>query len=132
MPWPKGKKKPQAKYVPRLLNPNSEGQTPASLMIDVHYMNLFLVERWTWERYAKLCLFLKMTSYEVASLVRLPHRSIPAYKLRNTLPLYAAHAEAVALILTLLESYLMRGLTKDVIENPFPDLNKCSPTSTGK
>lgn len=129
MAWKKGKKK-AAPYVPKLANPNSDGQTAASLMIDVHYMNLYLRERWTWERYTKLCLFLRMTAYEVASLARIPHHCIPAYKLRNTLPLHDAHAESAALILTLLESYLMKGLTEDIIEQPFPDLNQCSEQST--
>ena len=129
MAWKKGKKKPPA-YLPRLANPGSDGQTPASLVIDIHYMNLLLVERWTWERYVKLCHFLRMTSHEVASLVRLPHRSLASYQYRNTLPLSVAHAEAVALLLTLLESYLMRGLTEDIIEQPFPNLNQCSGPST--
>lgn len=116
-----------AKLVPyklRLPNEGSAGQTPASLRIDVHYMRLMLVERWTWERFAKLCLFLRMTDCEVASLVLLPHRYVERYRSTNALPLSRAHAESVALSLTLLEAYLMRGLTEDVIENPFPDLTQ--------
>ena len=109
-------------YIAPLPNPGSEWQTPASLIIDIHYMNLLLVERWTWERFTKLCLFLKMTSYEVASLVLLPHKKVEEYRVKNILPLKRAHASSVALSLTLLEAYLMRGLTNDVIENPFPNL----------
>ena len=112
-------------YVLKLPNEGSRGQTPASLAIDIHYTNLMLVERWTWERFTKLCLFLKMTAYEVASLVLLPHRCVDAYRAKNVLPLLPIHAASVALNLTLLEAYLMRGLTEDVIENPFPDLTKC-------
>lgn len=122
-----------AKVVPyklRLPNEGSAGQTPASLAIDIHYLTLMLVERWTWERFAKLCLFLKMTDCEVASLVLLPHKYVARYRETNVLPLSRAHAESVALSLTLLEAYLMRGLTEDVIEQPFPNLNKCSPSST--
>jgi len=111
-------------YQMRLPNPGSDGQTAASLAIDVHYLNLMLVERWDWARFVKLCQFLKMTECEVASLVQLPHRHIQGYKLKNVLPLSRAHAASVALTLTLLEAYLMRGLTEDVIANPFPDLNK--------
>lgn len=113
----------QASYRLVLPNAGSKGQTPASLAIDIHYARLMLIERWTWERFVKLTLFLKMTSCEVASLVMLPHSSLPAYQLKNILPLHRAHASAVALNLTLLEGYLMRGLTKDVIVNPFPDLS---------
>lgn len=112
-------------YKLRLPNEGSPGQTPASLAIDVHWAKLMLVKRWDWERFVKLCQFLKMTDCEVASLVMLPHSKILPYKHRNLLPLSAAHAESVALNLTLLEAYLMRGLTEDVITNPFPDLTKC-------
>lgn len=117
----------QDEYTLTLPNLGSKGQTPASLAIDIHYLKLMLVKRWDWERYVKLCTFLKMTAYEVASLVLLPHRSVEKYQTKNTLPLARAHAESVALNLTLLESYLMRGLTEDVIDNPFPNLNKTAP-----
>lgn len=118
----------RAAYAPkRLPNEGSNGQTPASLAIDVHYAKLMLVERWNWERFVKLCTFLKMTDCEVASLVLLPHRALVGYKLMNRLPLIRSHASSVALSLTLLEAYLMRGLTKDVIESPFPDLNRVAP-----
>ena len=117
-------------YKLHLPNIGSSGQTPASLAIDVHYGKLMLVRRWDWERFIKLCHFLKMTDCEVASLVLLPHRCLPKYKRHNLLPLTAAHAESVALNLTLLETFLMRGLTEDVIENPFPNLIQCGATST--
>lgn len=111
-------------YRPVLPNVGSAGQTPASLAIDIHYTQLMLVERWTWERYVKLCHFLKMTSFEVASLVLLPHKKVPLYQHKNILPMSRAHSASVALNLTLLEAYLMRGLTEDVIENPFPNLSR--------
>jgi hypothetical protein len=122
----------QPKYVPPLPNIGSDGQTPASLAIDVHYARLFLVERWTWERFVRLCHFLKMTSCEVASLALLPHRYIPLYQERNVLPLPRAHAASVALSLTLLEAYLMRGLTDDVVSQPFPDLNVVAHTGVAR
>lgn len=113
----------KAKYTPSLPNPGSEGQTPASLAIDIHYMNLLLVERWNWDRYLKLCLFLKMTEYEVASLVRLPHKCIERYRETCLLPMRGGFCESVALTLTILEAYLMKGLTSDIVENIFPNLN---------
>lgn len=115
------------RYTPSLPNVGSKGQTPASLAIDIHYLNLMLVNRWDWERYVKLCGLLKMTACEVASLVLLPHRCIERYQEKNVLPLTPAHAASVALNLTLLESYLLRGLSEDIIENPFPDLTKTPP-----
>lgn len=114
----------QLRYKPVLPNQGSAGQTPASLAIDVHYARLMLVERWDWERFVKLCTFLKMTPFEVASLVQLPHQYVERYRAKNVLPMRRAHAASVALSLTLLEAYLMRGLTEDIIEKPFPDLNK--------
>jgi hypothetical protein len=116
------------RYVAPLPNMGSTGQTPASLAIDIHYAKLLLVERWTWERFVRLCHFLKMTSCEVASLVLLPHRHMAEYQRRNTLPLLRPHAASVALSLTLLEAYLMRGLTDDVVPNAFPDLNVVTPS----
>lgn len=108
----------------QLPNLGSPDQTPASLAIDIHYMNLMLIQRWDWERYVRLCTFLKMTACEVASLVLLPHKSVTGYKQKNVLPLRRAHALSVALNLTLLEAYLMRGLSEDIVEQPFPDLTK--------
>lgn len=110
-------------YRPAIPNQGSPGQTPASLAIDIHYMNLMLVERWDWERYVRLCNFLKMTAYEVASLVHLPHAAVQRYQLKNVLPLRRPHATSVAHTLTVLEAYLMRGLTEDIIDQPFPNLS---------
>jgi len=111
-------------YVPTLLNKDSEGQTPASLAIDIHYLNLRIVERWTWERYLRLCQYLKMTEYELASLVRLPHKAIEKYRERFSLPLPRGHAESVALLLTIVETHFLKGLRDDVILEIFPRINK--------
>lgn len=107
-------------FVPTLVNEGSDGQTPSSLAIDVHYLNLMLVERWNWERYIRLCVFLKMTEYELASLVRLPHKYIPKYEERYILPLARGHAESVALLLTIIETHFMLGKADDVIASIFP------------
>lgn len=111
-------------YVPTLLNKDSEGQTPASLAIDIHYLNLRLVERWTWERYLRLCVYLKLTEYELASLVRLPHKVIGKYRAGFSLPLPRGSAESVALLLTLVETHFMQGLRGDVITEIFPKVNR--------
>lgn len=111
-----------ATYRTTLPNAGSKGQTPASLAIDVHYLNIMLVERWNWPRFVKLCAFLKLTPCELASIVFFPHRQIPSYETRGFLPLASHHASAVAMHLTLLEAHVMKGATTDLIENPYPNL----------
>lgn len=106
-------------YVPPLPNTGSAHQTPASLMVDVHYSNLRLLERWTWERYARFCQFLKMTPYEVASLVMLRHDAVEKFREGNRIP--GHNARAVALLLTLVEAWACKEWAGDVIENPFPE-----------
>lgn len=107
-------------------NEGSKHQTPASLMIDSHYAQLQLNQRWNWERFVRLCQFLRMTPWEVASMVMLRHGSVDTFK-RNGRLSGQGH-NAVALLLTLLEARVMSEWTGDVIANPFPDLNARSPT----
>ncbi len=52
-------------YVPDLPNQGSRLQTPSTLLIDVHYSKLLLVERWTWERFTRLCAFLQISPAEL-------------------------------------------------------------------
>lgn len=107
---------------PNLPNERSHGQTTASLLIDVHYGKLFLVERWNWDRFIRLCSFLKMTPCEVASLVLMPHSDVALYERNNRL--ISLRARPIAMLLTLLEAHVCRGMTDDIIENPYPDLTK--------
>jgi hypothetical protein len=112
--------------LPRQLpNENSPHQTPASLMIDTHYAQLGLVDRWGWERYVRLCQFLQMTPWEVASLVTLSHKAVAGFKRRGRMSGYGTRG--VALVLTLLEAHVMAAWTADVIANPFPDLSRSPP-----
>lgn len=108
-------------FIPRLPNEGSKHQTPASLMIDSHYAKSRVVERWSWERYVRLCQFLRMTPWEVASIVMLSHNAVETFHRRGRLS--GTGYRAVALVLTLLEAHVMAAWTDDVIRNPFPDLN---------
>lgn len=111
-------------YVPDMPNAGSPHQTPSTLLIDAHYAQLLLVERWTWERFTRMCAFLQVSPAELASAVLLPHRFLDAYKRENKIPSRIGSGPAIALVLTLLETHCCGAMTRDVIENPFPDLNK--------
>ncbi len=93
-------------------------------MIDIHYAKIRLVQRWDWNRYLRLCGFLRMTPSEVASLVLMPHCDIPNFEKSNRL--VRTRARPIAMLLTLLEARCYNGMTADVIENPFPNLNTLS------
>lgn len=112
-------------YTPVIPNRDSPLSTPSSKLLDLHYANLLLIERWSWDRYIKLCEFLKMTPAELASLVLMPHAWLERYEDQNMLDYGLAKGSlAVALILTLIEAHTMQTVTKDVILNPFPNRNK--------
>lgn len=109
-------------YIPDLPNQGSPLQTPSTLLIDVHYAKLLLVERWTWERFNRMCAFLRISPAELASAVLMPHKMLETYQRNNRIPNRFGSARPIALLLTLLESHCCRQMTKDVIENPFPKL----------
>lgn len=93
-------------------------------MLDMHWSNMRLPERWTWERYVRLCKFLNYTPYELASFALIRHDCIEKYQRTNRFP--AINGNAAALVLTLIEAYVMARWTNDVIEKPFPKLPDAS------
>ena len=111
----------------RLPNEGSKCQTPASLKVDLWYAHLNVWQRWTWERFQRLALFLKLTPAELASIACIPHRSLPSFEERNHLYNGQAMDRAAALVLTLLEAHVLREYSRDVIANPFPNLNDLEP-----
>jgi hypothetical protein len=118
-------RKPKFKIRPKLPNPGSLHQTPASLILDVHYAKLLLVERWTWDRFIRFAAYLKMTPYELGSAALISHDMVDHLRSKNHLGGYRHQGvRAQALILTLLEAHLCGAIFHDVIQNPFPDLNK--------
>lgn len=106
-------------------NQGSQHQTPASLIYDLHWENLQLIERWDWARFARFSAFLKHTPYELGSLVTLKHAAVDAYQRHNRLTMH--NAQATALILTLLEAHLLVEWKKDIIQNPFPNVSVADP-----
>lgn len=118
-------------YVPDLPNQGSPLQTPSTLLIDVHYSKLMLVERWTWERFTRLCAFLRISPAELASSVLMPHSYLEAYERSNRIHRNRTVSLALALHLTCLELRCCGEMTNDVVRQPFPNLNKpdAQPTS---
>lgn len=106
-----------------LPNAGRPTQTPASLNIDLHYAKLHVWERWTFDRYVRLAKFLNLTLYELASLACLDHRQIPILENRNRLFKGGARDRSGALVLTLLEAFVCKQHTNDIVADVFPDLN---------
>jgi hypothetical protein len=101
-----------------LRNKGSPFETPASTLIDLHYAQLRIVQRWDWERFERLCTFLRLTPGELASLVCLRHSHIPGIRDNNVFP------ESVALLLTLIEADVLKDYAPhETIQKPFPSLN---------
>lgn len=110
-------------YLPPLPNSNSEHTTATTKLLDLHYSNLRIGERWTWDRYQRLCSFLKLTEYEMASLCLMPHDWVSKMKERNQMPcIVNGGGRAVGMILTMLEARVMKKIVPDVIEDPMPNL----------
>lgn len=111
-------------YLPPLPNAASEFRTATTTLIDLHYSNLRIAERWDWDRFQRLCSFLKVTEYELASLVLCPHDWIPKFREHNRIPCsVSGGGRAVAMMLTVLEAKVLRRLVPDVIDEPMPNLN---------
>lgn len=68
----------------------------------------------------RLCNLMKMTPYEMASLVMLPHKLVDMFERRNRI---SRPSRSSALVLTILEAHVLGEVHHDVIKNPFPDLN---------
>ena len=106
-------------------NFGSKNATPGSRLIDLHYQRLFIYERWTWERFDRLAAALKITPYELASIVGLPHKCVAKWEYKTQMPLSQHNGGlGVALCLTVLEAHILAAFTEDIIKNPYPDLTK--------
>lgn len=105
-------------------NYGSEKATPQSLKIDLHYKELNIWERWTWDRYVRLSRYLNLTPEELASVVCLKHQRLEHFERENHLYSFKLPDRPVALLLTMLEAHVLKHLTTDVVESPMPDLNK--------
>jgi hypothetical protein len=113
--------KPGFGFLRPLPNEGSPHRTPASIIYDLHWANLRLVERWDWARFARLSTFLRHTPYELGSLVMMSHQAVDSLRRYNNIRTHGARQ--VALTLTLLEAHLLAGWRNDIIENPFPSIH---------
>jgi hypothetical protein len=113
----------------RLPNEGSKIATPATLNVDLRYAQLRIWDRWTWERFTRLCSFLNVTPAELASIACIPHNQLPAFESRNRLMQGVAPNRAAALVLTLLEAHVCAAFTTDIVENPFPNLDARQPAA---
>lgn len=102
---------------PLLPNSSSKHQTLGSRRIDLHYAKLRIPHRWTWARFQALCAFLRVTPEEMASTICLPHSRLAGINQRNCFP------GSAALLLTLIEANVKKGLSTDIIENPIASLS---------
>jgi hypothetical protein len=93
-------------------NPD-ETATPGSLLTDIHYAQLGLQYAWGKERVLRLCGWLRLTRYELASLIMLPHRQMDEYLKKDVFP------GPVCLLFGILEKHFMAGVLPDAIpEDP--------------
>jgi hypothetical protein len=89
-------------------------RTTATLSFDLHYAQLEVVRRWDRDRYLRLCAFLQLTPYELASLICWRHVEVNVAIKNSNFP------GPVALLLTMIEAQAMINHSKDVIANPLP------------
>ncbi len=110
-------------YLPPLPNTGSDHTTATTKLLDLHYSNLRIAERWNYERFERLCSVLHVTPYELASLVCMPHGHVDRLRETDRLTgISEGGGRAIGLVLTLLEARILKKLCPDVIENPFPHL----------
>jgi hypothetical protein len=127
---PRGKKSDDPWNRILLPNAGSKKATPASLRVDLEYERKNIWGRFTWERFVRLCNLLTLTPEELASVACIPHRALPLFEKNNHLFNGRSPDRSGALVLTLLEAHVAGHLTKDVVENAFPNLAEI-PESTG-
>lgn len=115
-------------------NFDSSHHTALSLMFDLHWHMMDIERPWTWERFCRLCKFLSYTPYELASLVRLPHKRVERFR-KNNMLVYNFHLHngaPVSTLLTIVEHTAMKGWTSDVVPNPWPNVDSIHDVMTGR
>jgi len=88
-----------------------ESSTPGSHMVDIHYKQMGIDKLWTTARVARMCRYLNITEYELASLIMLPHKDMKNYLEKGRFP------GIVCWCLTLMELCLLPEKMKDSISN---------------
>ena len=95
------------------LNP-AKTSTPASQVIDAHYARKRINKVWDFARVERLCGFLKVTQYELASMLNLRHFIFDSM-LRREPNLRGP----TALLLSILEARYLEGYAPDIIKDIF-------------
>lgn len=93
-----------------LTNNNVETSTELSMLYDIHYNELNIVNRWGRERIQRLCDVMKVSSFELASVIRMPHTEMKAAMTKGS-PLHGS----ACVLLSEMEKHMLSKYTKDVI-----------------
>ena len=94
----------------KLVN-EGKNTTATSAQVDLHYSQLGIQNIWDADRVLRLCGWLRITQYELASLIMFPHTQMKFCLKRNYFP------GSVCLLFSLIENQVMR----DKINNPVPE-----------
>lgn len=96
--------------------------TPTTARIDLYYTELALERRWDLRRYDRLCEFLRLTRYEMASLICLSHAKLEQHIKRNRFN------GPTALLLTLIEANILKNWLpeEELAQNTVSEALKCA------
>ena len=83
-----------------------------SLLIDLHYKEIGLQDRWDLRRSDRLCSLLNVTWRELSSMMMVPHEDMEKYRDKSQFP------GSVCILMTLIENYAASEEIPDPIEDP--------------
>ena len=106
--------KPKPEFIPFDRHSFGKGEvnpdkttSPTSLSIDIHYAKIGVQGAWDKKRVLRLCGWLRITRYELSSLIMLPHRQMDKYMEKGIFP------GPVALLLSIFENHVAKGILMD-------------------
>lgn len=85
--------------------------TPGSIQADIHFRDLQLQETWDSKRVLRMCGWLQITEYELASMVMFPHDEMKKCMKKGIFP------GPVCILFSLVENHVMR----ESIVDPVPE-----------
>ena len=83
-----------------------------SLLIDIHYKEVELAERWDTRRVDRLCSLINVTWRELASMMMFDHKEMEAARKAGKFP------GPVCILMTLIENYALSDIVPDPIDEP--------------
>lgn len=104
---------------PPFINPDLTS-TPISLLSDSHYTLMGLADAWDRKRVLRLCEFMGISRFELASLIYAPHPRFEEWFEREAFP------GPVLVLLTIIESSVMEGF---LFDSPVPPGESIVPIS---